>query len=320
MEVGVALILWLASHRGMSLPHPPGQPASVPSPLSIETEFIRANGLDFEVLTCGSGETLVLCLHGFPEIALSWREQMLLLATMGYRVWAPNQRGYGRTSRPAQPNSYSIENLMADVAGLIDASGAAQVVLLAHDWGALVAWCFATRNIRPLHRLVILNVPHPACFVRSLRRPDQLLRSWYIGFFQIPRLPERLLARDGARAVGQSMLRSSSSPDTFPRDLIEATVQNAAQPGALTAMINWYRAFVRGGGLRRQLRLGFPVIEVPTLLLWGEKDRFLAKHTTDGTHAFVRHLTLKFLPDISHWVQQDGTAECNAALRSFLAR
>ncbi|RXH54886.1 alpha/beta fold hydrolase [Granulicella sibirica] len=267
---------------------------------------------------CGEGETLALCLHGFPEVALSWRDQMHMLAGMGFRVWAPNQRGYGRSSRPPRMEDYSIENLMADVAALIDASGARKVVLLAHDWGGIVAWCFVTRRLRPLEKMVIINVPHPICFARSARRPSQMLRSWYAAAFQIPRLPEWAMARDGAKLVGDSMVRSSRAPERFPRDLVEATRANAAQPGALKAMIDWYRAFLRGGGLRRQAKLGFPRIDVPTLLLWGEEDDFLAKYTTEGTEEFVSQLTLKFLPGVSHWVQQDAPEACNEAIRSFL--
>ena len=243
---------------------------------------------------------------------------MLALAAKGYRVWAPNQRGYGRSSRPARMEHYAIEHLMADVAGLIDASGAKRVVLLGHDWGGIVAWCFAARRLRPLERLVIINVPHPARFAQSLRRPGQMLRSWYVGVLQIPRLPEWLLSRNGARAVGKSMLATSTAPKAFPRDLLEATCANAAQPGALKAMIDWYRAFVRGGGLRRQVALGFPVIEVPTLLLWGEAEPFLAKYTTEGTAEYVRDLRIRYLPRVSHWVQQDATELCNIEILSFL--
>ena len=286
---------------------------------SLQTEFVPANDLVFEVLTYGEGNTLALCLHGFPEVAWSWREQMPVLAAMGYRVWAPNQRGYGRTSRPPHMRDYAIEHLMADVAALIDASGARRVVLLGHDWGAIVAWCFATRRLRPIEKLVIINVPHPACFARALRRrPGQMLRSWYAGFFQIPRLPEWLLSRNGARPVAEMIRRSSSAPAAFPQDLLEATRASAAQPGALKAMIDWYRAFLRGGGLRRQLRLRFPAIDTPTLLLWGEDDVALAKYTTDGTEEFARNLTKQFLPGVSHWVQQDATEVCNEALRKFL--
>ena len=286
--------------------------------LSLETRFIEANGLTFETLTCGLGDTLALCLHGFPEVALSWHEQMLTLAELGYRVWAPNQRGYGRSSRPASVDEYALEHLMADVAGLIDASGARRVVLVAHDWGALVAWTFAARRIRPIERLVIINVPHPATFARSLRHPGQLLRSWYVGFFQIPRLPEQLLGRNHAAPVRQLMLASSTDPKGFPEDLLDAVQNNAAQPGALTAMLHWYRALVRGGGLRRQLRIGFPVIETPTLLLWGDADTALSLRTTHGTGRYVRHLTFVRLRGVSHWVQQNATAACNRHLREFL--
>ncbi len=287
---------------------------------ALQTEFIAANGLTFEVLTCGltgPDAPLALCLHGFPEVALSWAAQMPVLAALGYRVWAPNQRGYGLTTRPPHREDYALEHLMEDVAALIDASGAHRVVLLGHDWGAIVAWCFAARRLRPLEKLVIINVPHPACFARALRQPGQMLRSWYTGFFQIPRLPEWLLSRRGAKPVVDLILRSSTDPAHFPRELLEATRANAAQPGALKAMIDWYRAFLRGGGLRRQLRQGFPIIETPTLILWGEQDTALAKYTTDGTEAFVRHLDLRFLPGVSHWVQQDATEICNEALRSF---
>ncbi len=288
-------------------------------PEALETIFVAANGLEFEVLACGSGDTLALCLHGFPEVALSWKSQMLALAKAGFRVWAPNQRGYGQSARPARVGDYAIEHLMTDVAGLIDASGAKRVVLLGHDWGALVAWCFATRQTRPLERLVIINVPHPVCFARALRqRWGQRLRSWYAGFFQVPRLPEWLLSRRGAKPVVNMLLRTSTAPKTFPRDLLEATRANAAQPGALKAMIDWYRAFLGGGGLRRQLRLGFPPIRIPVLMLWGEKDTALAKYTTDGTAEFAPDLDLRFLPGVSHWVQQDATEICNEALLDFL--
>ena len=284
----------------------------------IQTEFFEANGLTFEVLTCGAGETLALCLHGFPEVALSWREQMVTLASMGYRVWAPNQRGYGRSSRPPRMQDYAIEHLMDDIGALIDASGARRVVLLGHDWGALVAWAFAARRIRPLHRLVILNVPHPACFARALRHPAQLLRSWYVGFFQLPRLPELLLGRRRAALVGRMMLDTSTDSAHFPHDLVEAVRENAAQPGALTAMLSWYRALVRGGGLRRQLRSGFPVIETPTLMLWGDQDTALSLRTTEGTDRYVQDLTFIRLRGVSHWVQQDATEACDQYLREFL--
>lgn len=213
-----------------------------------------------------------------------------------------------------------METLMQDVAGLIDASGADDVTLIAHDWGALVAWTFAARKVRPLQRLVILNVPHPACFARALRRPGQMLRSWYVGFFQLPGVPEWLLSRKGGAAVRQMMLRTSTSRDTFPRDLLDACAGHAAQPGAARAMVNWYRAFLRGGGFRQQLRQGFPPIEIPVLQIWGMRDTYLAYYTTDGTEQYAPLLQRRELPGVSHWVQQDATELCNRLLHEFLDR
>ncbi len=292
-------------------------------PFAIEAEFVEANGLRFELLTCGTGDRLALLLHGFPEVAECWRAQMPVLAALGYRVWAPNQRGYGATTRPWGMEAYAIEHLMSDVAGLIDDAhtrfALRETVLVAHDWGALVAWTFAARRVRPLTRLVILNVPHPVCFARAIRRsPRQMLRSWYVLFFQIPGLPDWALRRRSGELAGRMMLQSSTAPEQFPRALLEACCRNAASPGGATAMLHWYRAALRGGGLRRQLRLGFPVIAVPVLVLWGEADVALGVETLEGTESFAPHLTRVMLPGVSHWVQQDATDACNAALRDFL--
>jgi pimeloyl-ACP methyl ester carboxylesterase len=280
--------------------------------------FIPANGLEFEVLEAGEGDRLALCLHGFPEHALSWRAQIPVLVELGYRVWAPNQRGYGNTSRPLDVEAYAIENLMGDVAALIDASEARSVTLIGHDWGAAVAWFFALRRLRPLDRLVIMNVPHPAVFSKSLRDSRrQRARSWYMGFFQLPRLPEWLLGLDGARAIGRAFTASACEPERFTPDVLAVYREQAAKPGALTAMLNWYRAAARGGMLR-QVKLGFPPIDVPTLMLWGEEDVALGKETTYGTHRYVTDLRLHYIPGASHWVQQDAAERVNEELRRFL--
>ena len=292
-------------------------------PCAIETEFVEANGLRFEVLSCGAGPRFALLLHGFPEVADCWRAQMPVLAALGYRVWAPNQRGYGASSRPSGVAAYAMEHLLADVAGLVDAAHArfslVDTTLIAHDWGALVAWTFAARQVRPLARLVILNVPHPVCFARAVRRsPRQMLRSWYVLFFQIPRLADWALGRRGGELAGRMMLQTSTDPAHFPQDLVRACCRNAASPGGATAMLNWYRAAVRGGGLRRQLKLGFPAIDIPVLLLWGEADTAHAREPLEGSGDFERQLTKVLLPGVSHWVQQDATLACNGALVEFL--
>ncbi len=279
---------------------------------------VTANGLDFEVLTAGEGDRLALCLHGFPEHAQSWRAQIPVLADLGYRVWAPNQRGYGNTTRPPHVEDYAIERLMEDVAALIDASGARSVTLIGHDWGAAVAWFFAMRGMRPLERLVIMNVPHPAVFSKCLRHSRrQRLRSWYMGFFQIPALPEWLLGLDGARAIGRAFTSTACDPARFTPEILAVYMEQARQPGALTAMLNWYRAAARGGMLR-QAKLGYPPIEIPTLMLWGEEDVALGKETTYGTHRYVPDLRLHYLPGASHWVQQDAAERVNEELVRFL--
>jgi pimeloyl-ACP methyl ester carboxylesterase len=183
----------------------------------------------------------------------------------------------------------------------------------------VIAWYFALRRIRPLDRLVICNVPHPVPAQRALGKGlAQLKKSWYIFFFQIPRLPEWLLGRDGARAVGDAFRASAVDRSRFPDEVLEVYRRNAAQPGALTAMINYYRALVRGGGARRQRELGYPVIETPTLMIWGEDDIALTKETTYGTAEHVRDFRIRYLPRVSHWVQQEAPEAVNAMIRAFL--
>ncbi len=289
-------------------------------PPDCALETIRANGRDFEVLTAGSGDHLVLCLHGFPEHAYSWRLQIPLLVRLGFRVWAPNQRGYGRSARPKGIAAYALEHLLADVGGLIDAAGARRVTLIGHDWGAAVAWFFAMHRVRPLERLVIINVPHPALFLESLRTSwRQRARSWYALFFQIPVLPEALLGCNRAAAIAAMFRRSSCDPGRFPDDVVAVYREQAMRPGALTAMLNWYRAAARGG-LQAQVARGFPTIETPTLMLWGEEDVALGKETTYGTDRYVRDLELHYLPNVSHWAQQEAPEQINALLERFFIR
>lgn len=243
---------------------------------------------------------------------------MPVLARLGYRVWAPDLRGYGQSDRPPRMQDYAMEKLVDDVAGLIDASGAQSTVLLGHDWGAIVAWTFAIRAVRPLERLVIMNVPHPAVAERTMRTLRQLRKSWYALFFQLPSLPERALASRNYNVIGEAFRSSAVDKSRFPDDVLAVYRENAARPGALTAMLNYYRAFVRGGGARRQQQLGYPIIETPTLMIWGEQDIALGKETTYGTDRHVRDFTLRYLPNASHWVQQDAPDTVNAMLEAWL--
>ena len=208
----------------------------------IETHRVAANGLTFEVDTCGDGDRLALCLHGFPELACSWRHQLPLLARLGYRVWAPNLRGYGRSSRPAAVADYAMPHLLADVTGLIDAAGARAAVLIGHDWGGAIAWQVALGQPRRVERLVVLNMPHPARFLDGLAGWRQRLRSWYIAAFHVPWLPERLLAAGHGWLAAELLAATAADRSRFPPAVLGAYRDAAARPGAMTAMIKYYRA------------------------------------------------------------------------------
>lgn len=284
----------------------------------ITTRRITANGLTFAIDECGTGPDIALCLHGFPESRLSWRHQLPLLADLGWHAVAPDLRGYGGTSRPTAQADYHIDHLIADTAGLFDAlaaeSGAGRRLLIAHDWGALIAWMFALRQTRPLDGLIIMNVPHPRVFRDVLRSSwAQKRKSWYVAFFQIPWLPEALLGARGAEGVGKAFTDSAVNKANFPAAVIDQYRANASVPGALTAMINYYRA-------NMSAILNEPVVPItmPTLMVWGEQDVALDIALTRGYGPLVDDFTLVTLPEASHWVQQDAPEAVNAALRDWL--
>ncbi|WP_309605168.1 alpha/beta hydrolase [Phenylobacterium sp.] len=286
--------------------------------MGITTRHIQANGFDFAVDEAGQGDRLALCLHGFPESRFSWRYQLPLLARMGYRAWAPDLRGYGETEpKPRDVASYCIDRLMEDVAALIDASGAREVTLIGHDWGAGLAWTFAANRLRPLERLVIMNVPHPAIMSAHLRRSwAQLRKSWYMFFFQLPALPEWGATARDARAVRQAFHGMAVDKSNFTKDVLDRYAADAQRPGAMTGMINWYRAAMRRPG---KLAGPWPMIETPTLIVWGEADAALGIELLEGTEARVRDLTIRRLPGVSHWVQQEAPEQVNAILGEWLA-
>jgi pimeloyl-ACP methyl ester carboxylesterase len=213
--------------------------------------------------------------------------------------------------------SYRIDALVADVAGLIDAAGARSVTLVGHDWGGLVAWELAARRTRPLDRLVILNVPHPARFREEMAsNRAQRKRSRYAVFFQLPWLPEWALRRKNAALVAEAFRGMAIDKSRFPDEVVDVYRRNALQPGAATAMLNWYRANGRRfGGLGTTT-----VIETPTLLIWGEEDTALGKETSYGTERFVADLTVRYLPRVSHWVQQEAPEAVNEILAEWLTR
>jgi len=282
-------------------------------------QHLSANGLSFRVAAAGTGDRLLVCLHGFPESALSWRDQLTPFAQAGYRVWAPDLRGYAGTSKPNGLGAYHLEQLMADVTTLIDFAQARHVILVGHDWGGVIAWYYAMRHATRINGLIILNAPHPACFEREVRRWRQLRRSWYMLACQIPWLPERILGASHAWLIGVIFEIMRAHPDSIPGHIVQRYRQQAAEPGALTAMLHYYRAALRGGGALRQRRLGYPAIRLPTLVIWGLQDQALVRQNLDGLDKFVMDLTIIPIAKAGHFVHQDDPARVTGAILGWLS-
>lgn len=287
----------------------------------IQTAYIEANGLAFEVDMCGDGQKFALLLHGFPENKFSWRYQLPLLAELGYTAWAPNLRGYGGTTRPQGVEAYRMEHLTADVAALIDAARARGIAgpttLIAHDWGGAIAWSFVLSGARPLERFIVMNLPHPALFLKGLRTWAQLKRSWYVFFFQLPWLPEKIFTLRNAEAVAQAFRGMAVDKSRFPDSVLDQYRKSALLPGAMTAMINYYRAAFRNRAASEAMA-NPPLLETPTLMIWGEEDAALGRELTYGTEKLVKDFTIRYLPQVSHWVQQEAPEAVNAMIRAWI--
>jgi len=279
----------------------------------FEELTIRANGIALCAVAAGPpAGPLVLLLHGFPEGSYGWRAQLGALAAAGYRVVAPDGRGYGRSAKPDGVRAYGLDRLTGDVVGIIAALGRDRAALVGHDWGALVAWAVAARQPSWVTRLAILNVPHPATigpFLRAHR--SQRRRSAYIAFFQLPWLPEALLRANDWALLARA-LTGTSRPGTFS-DADLARYRTAwAGPGALTGMLNWYRALVRVGGTSST-----PRVTVPTLILWGVRDRFLDARLAAASLDWCDDGRLVEI-DASHWVQHEEAGRVNGELVGWL--
>ena len=283
----------------------------------ISIDWVKANGLTFEVAQAGEGDHLALLMHGFPELHYSWRHQIPLLADMGYRVWAPNMRGYGGTSRPDRIEDYQLNTLVEDIGALIDASGAKKATLFCHDWGGIVSWHFAIKKVRPLERFVVCNIPHPLAMQREAKNWAQRRKSWYVFFFQIPWLPERLFSANRAERIGKIFAETTCNPERFGPEVRDVYRNAAARPGAMKAMVNYYRSLVRAG---QYGNVGDGRVEVPTLMIWGDQDVALEVSGTQGTEEWVPDFTLRRLANASHWVQQDAPEEVNAILQEWLPK
>ncbi len=282
----------------------------------IALGYIETSRVRLHVAEAGPADgPLVVLLHGFPECWYGWRHQIGALAAAGYRVLAPDQRGYNLSDKPRGLDAYAVDRLAADVIGLIAARGRDTAAVVGHDWGAGVAWWLALRHPSWLERLAILNVPHPAALLRHLRGdPAQWLRSWYFLFFQLPRLPEVLLRANGYEGMARG-LRRSAQAGTFSANDLARYRAAWSRPGALTAMIDWYRAAAR----RPPSLPDNPRVAVPTLVLWGARDTALSRAMAAESVAYCDRGRLALFEDATHWVQHDEAARVNALLLDFLA-
>ena len=269
--------------------------------------------VNLHYVEAGEGPPVVL-LHGFPEFWYSWRHQLPALVDAGYRVVAPDMRGYNTSDKPESVADYHVDRLADDVAELISERGADSAYVVGHDWGAAVAWHFAGRHAEMLRTLHILNVPHPAVMFEWLKTPKQLLKSWYIFFFQLPWIPEAALRAGDFAYVRRTYERGTVRPNAFTDEDIERYIQAYKEPGALTAMLNYYRAAARSVGDLSH----FPVIDAPTVVIWGEQDISLRVEMAEPPSKLVPNARVEYLPDASHWVQIDRPERVNDLLLDFL--
>ncbi len=287
------------------------------SSTALQRRNVAAHGVRLHVVEAGPPDgDPVLLLHGFPEFWYGWRHQIPALADAGHRVIVPDQRGYNRSDKPADVGAYALRHLVADALALIDRTGHARVDVVGHDWGAAVAWALAAWYPERVRRLGILNVPHPRVMRETLRTdPWQMLRSWYALFFQIPELPERLLAFNDGMLLA-ALMRWSGHADTFSDEDLAAYRAAWREPGALRGMLHWYRAALRHDAMRR---VPDAPIAPPTLVVWGAQDVALRLHMAQPSIERCRDGRLAVIDDATHWVQHDAAGRVNALLTGFLS-
>jgi pimeloyl-ACP methyl ester carboxylesterase len=286
-------------------------PSTTSGTPSLSHEFAEVNGQRLHYVTLGRGP-LIVFLHGFPEFWYEWKHQLAEFSR-DHTAVAPDLRGYNRSSKPEEVSAYAIPNLVADVhalaATLLKATGGSTFTLVAHDWGGVIAWVYAAQHPEMLDKLVILNAPHPTIFGRELREnPAQQKASEYVLMFRSQEA-EALLSEDDFAWLKRAVL--GSNPSQVDED---AYVEAWSQPGALTGGLNYYRAAASTPPAPPL------TVRVPTLVIWGEKDTALLTGNLDGLDQYVPRLTVKRIPDGTHWIPREQAPDVNRMIREFLAQ
>jgi pimeloyl-ACP methyl ester carboxylesterase len=275
------------------------------------------NGITLHVAQAGPRDgTPVFLLHGFPEAWFAWRRQIGVLAGAGFAVAAPDQRGYGYSEKPTRVEDYRLDVLAADVLALADSLGYERFSVVGHDWGASVGWWLATHHPDRMERLVALNAPHPALWYEAMRSdPVQRRKSRYVQLFRLPWVPERLLRFGDFRAL-RSGFADATRKDAFTPEDLALYRETWSEPGALSGMLNWYRALLRyPPGRAPNLR-----IAVPTLVIWGARDRYAGAELAQVSVQLCEQGTLFWVDRASHWVQHDEPDEVSRLCCAFLGR
>ncbi len=276
--------------------------------MTVQHREVEVGEVRLHVAIQGEGPP-VLLLHGFPEFWITWRELMQSLADAGYCAIAPDMRGYNLSDKPKGIESYSWTHLVRDMRGLILALGHTRVQLIGHDWGGMVAWSLASRHPELVERLVIMNAGHPRLLARKLRKPDQMKKSWYVFFFQLPVLPELYVKR---RAFTVGWLRDwAMDPASFPDELIDEYHAALLRPRAARSTINYYRASFRNDAIASR-------VPTKTLVIWGDRDKALDVGLLDGLERYVPDLEVVHLPDAGHWVMADQPDEVKRLVLDFI--
>ncbi|HEY0733495.1 MAG TPA: alpha/beta hydrolase [Herpetosiphonaceae bacterium] len=284
--------------------------------MHIDHQWHTVNGVRLHCAVAGNGPLLLL-LHGFPEFWYSWRHQIPVLAEH-FTVVAPDLRGYNDSDKPPRISDYTTSILVEDVVQLIHSFGYERAIVAGHDWGGAIAWSTALARPDVVEKLIVLNIPHPRLFTQHLlTNPRQRLRSWYILAFQVPRLPEMVLRANNYQAIEESFRGMAVHKEVFSDEVIAEYKRALDKPGALTSAINYYRALTRSASGSFWLDID-PVAKMPVMLIWGEQDTALGKELNRELERYVPNLTKHFIPDASHWVQQDRPDLVNQYMLSFL--
>ncbi len=280
---------------------------------SVENLSFKNGDVSLHAVAAGPpGGPAVILLHGFPEFWYGWHRQIEPLAAAGFRVIVPDQRGYNLSSKPSGVAAYALTELVSDVIAIADQLGQEKILIAGHDWGAAVAWSTALLHPRRVAKLAVLNVPHPSVMRRYLtNNRRQLRRSWYIFFFQLPYFPEAFLSASNFRK-GIASLAGSSRPGTFSPDDLAQYRAAWSQPGALTGMINWYRAL-----FRTRAKLPDKTVRVPTRILWGERDAFLLAEMARESLRYCTNAELFTFANATHWLQHEEPARVSELLIDF---